>query len=38
MMRALLDDEAAGRDCFIDEFPERVHRAIGTPRHIVEKF
>lgn len=38
MVRALLNDEAARRYDFADEFTETVHRAIGVPSHVRKQF
>ena len=37
MMRALLDDKAAGRDGLADEFAKTIHRAVRVPRHVIEQ-
>ena len=37
-MRALFDDEAAGRHSLADEFVEPIHWTVRIPRHVVEEF
>jgi hypothetical protein len=38
MVSALLDDEAAGRHGFADEFAQAIHRAVSIPGNVREQF
>jgi hypothetical protein len=38
MMRALLDDEAAGRNDLPDKFTETIYGAVSVPSHVAEQF